>query len=322
VSGGSLGTIAGKGGSNSFADGDLNTGKLANPAMIAVDSDGNIIIADVNNNRIRILAKTDGRYYGVTVSGGNLGTIAGTGSLGSSDGRSLSGTFTYPSGVCIDSYGNIIIADTAGHKIRILAKTNGPHYGVNVSGGNLGTIAGTGSTTFADGPLNTGTLNNPVGVCIDSYGNIIIADADNRRIRILARTTGKYYGVNVNENSLGTIAGIGGASDAYADGALADARLSRPWGVAVDALGNIIVADRRNFCIRIIPKTTGKYYGVNVNEGSIGTIAGIGGSVGSEDGSSTAARFSQVMGLAIESNGDIFIADYNNGRTIRKLTSS
>jgi hypothetical protein len=316
VSGGSLGTIAGKGGTQGFADGNLNTGRLNNPSTIAVDLDGNIIIADTNNNRIRILAKTDGTYYGVNVSGGSLGTIAGTGSLGSSNGRSLSGTFTYPTGVCVDSYGNIIIGDSESNKIRILAKTDGTYYGVTVSGGSLGTIAGTGTAGSLDGTSLSGTFTRPNSVRIDSYGNIIITDTENNKIRILAKTSGTFYGVYVNANSLGTIAGDG--TSAFANGSLGSGKLNRPLDTAIDILGNIIVSDRFNRRIRIIAKTSGTYYGVYVQANSLETIAGTE-VVGGADGPSLSATFSNLLGVAIDDKGDIFIASAN---TVRKLTSS
>ncbi len=266
-SAGIVSTIAG--GSRGFADGASATAEFDFPTGVAIDASGNIIVADVFNNRIRSISAS-----------GVVSTVAGSGAAGAIDGASDTASFDSPSAVAIDSIGNIIVADRANHRIRSIS-----------TGGIVSTIAGS-SDGFANGASATAEFSSPSGVAIDAFGNIIVADTDNHLIRSIS--TGGI---------VSTIAGSG--TSGFADGASATAGFNLSEGVAIDTSGNIIVADNRNYRIRSITL-----------DGIVATIAGS--SQGFADGSGSNAQFDIPFGVAIDTSGNIIIADSNNNR-IREI---
>ena len=212
---------------------------------VAVDSSGNIYIADTYNNRIR---KVD--------TAGVISTIAGNGAAGySGDGGSAtSAMLNGPMSVAIDAFDNIYIADQLNNCIR---KVN--------TVGVISTVAGNGTAGFfGDGGLATSAaLNNPTGVAIDSAGNIYIADANMNNYPL-------NYGNNRirkvdTSGIISTVAGNGAAGYLGDGGAATSATLGAPQGVAVDAIGNIYIADVLNNRIRKVDSS-----------GVITTVAGNG----------------------------------------------
>jgi trimeric autotransporter adhesin len=238
---GIISTVAGTGSYGSSGDGGIATSaEFSSPDDIAIDASGNIYIADAGNNRIRM----------VTKSTGIISTVAGTGSYGYSGdgGIATSAALNYPRGVAIDASGNIYIADTYNNRIRMVTKSTGI----------ISIVAGAGSSGYSgDGGLATSALlYNPRGVAIDASGNIYIADAGNNRIRMVTLSTG----------IISTVAGTG-SSGYSGDGGLAtSAKSYYPYGVAIDASGNIYIADTYNNRIRMVTKSTG----------IISTVAGTG----------------------------------------------
>jgi trimeric autotransporter adhesin len=217
-SSGNVTTIAGNGGQGFSGDGGLATdASLDSPAAVAVDTLGNIYIADYNNRRIR------------KVFGGIITTIAGDGSYGySGDGVATAVSLGNPSALALDSAGNLYIADPYVNRVRKL------------SNGILTTIAGTGygGSSGDGGPATRAALNGPLGVAVDKSGNIYISELYGDRIRQLSN------GV------ITTIAGSG-VSGYRGDGGLAvNAWMRSPWGVALDPMGNLYIADNQNNRIR------------------------------------------------------------------------
>lgn len=219
---GVLNTVAGDGEQGFDGDGGAATSaSLDSPVGVAVDSAGNLYIADTHNNRVR------------KVSGGVITTIAGTGVAGfSGDGGTAgSAALNLPTAVAIDSNGNIYIADTDNHRIR------------EISGTKITTIAGDGDQTYSgDGGLATAAgLDSPNGVAVDTAFNIYIGDTHNQRVRMVTFSTG----------IISTLAGTG-VKGFTADGPAALAALARPRGLAVDGAGNVYFADSDNNRIRTI----------------------------------------------------------------------
>jgi len=218
--GGVISTIAGTGSQGYSGDtGPAISARLRFPYGVAVDSSGNVYIADTGNHRIR------------KVTGGVISTIVGTGSLGYSgdNGPALSARLYSPYGIAVDSSGNMYIADSGNHCIR------------KVTGGVISTIAGTGSQGYSgdNGSAISAQLNIPYSTAVDSSGNVYIADSENHRIR------------KVTGGVISTIAGTGVAGSAYGDGDLARyAELNYPENVAVDSSGNVYIADINNHRIR------------------------------------------------------------------------
>ena len=210
-------TIAG-GGDGVGDDGPAIRAKLTEPTGVAVDAAGNIYIADRHNHRVR---KVD--------TSGTISTFAGT-SVGTRDygfngdgGPADRALLAFPEGVVVDVVGNVYIADTDNHRIRMVD-----------TAGIIHTIAGSGERGFGGdgGPAIRALLSEPSGVAVDSVGNVYIADTDNHRIR-------KVDASGIIHTIAGT--GEGGFSG---DGGLAiESDLFRPLDVAVDAVGNIYIAD-------------------------------------------------------------------------------
>ena len=282
ATGGIITTIAGNGMQGFSGDGGPATeAALYNSRGVAVDSAGNVYIADDNNNRIR------------KVSGGIITTFAGNGIPGySGDGGPATEARLYSlEGVGVDSAGNVYIADTDNNRIR------------RVSGGIITTFAGNGTFGFSGdgGPATEARLTSPRGVAADSAGNVYIADSENDRIR-------KVSG-GIITTFAGTRGAGGWAGGFSGDGGPAiEAQLLGPGGVAVDSAGNVYIADSSNHRIR------------RVSGGIITTFAGNGIRGFSGDGGpATAAAVNYSSGVAVDSAGNVYIADLGNHR-IRKVS--
>ena len=282
-------TIAGNGTAGFLGDGGIATSARLNfPSRVAVDSAGNLYIADRDNQRIRRVNSVNG---GIT-------TIAGNGTVGfSGDGSAATDAqLNTPVGLAVDSGGNTLIADFGNHRIRRLNSVNG----------TISTVAGvTGAGYNGDGiAANTARLNGPVGVAVDHLGHIYISDRENNRIRRI--------------NPAGTIftAAGGGVVGFAGDGQLATSssvRLNGPRAVAVDAQRNIYIADLQNNRIRMVSANTGRFFGQDMTANFIYTIAGSGSSTFNGDGgTATSAAIRFPNGVNTDSSGNVYIADTGN----------
>ena len=327
---GVVSTFAGLAGSYGSTDGTGSTARFCDPRGLAVDSAGNVFVADQNNHVVRKIT-----------SAGVVSTIAGlAGSTGSVDGAGSVARFHNPFAVTLDSAGNVFVADSLDHTIRKITPA-----------GVVSTIAGlAGNAGSVDGAGSAARFNGPTGVAVDTSGNIYVADTFNQTIRKitpdgtvstlagLAGTSGstngtgsaaRFYGpeclavdsasnVYVTEWSnqtvrkitsagvVSTIAGLAGSSGST-DGAGSAARFWNPAGIAIDAAGNLFVAEYSNFTVRKITPA-----------GVVSTLAGLSGN-GNTDGAGPAAGFWMPDSLAVDGNGNAFVADTYN-HTIRKIT--
>ena len=295
VSTGVVTTVAGTGAAGYAGDGGqatASTVRLSFPFGLSVDGSNNIYITDTYNNRIR---KVDA----AGVNAGVISTVAGSsGTPGDSGdgGAATSATMYYPQGsVAVDSAGNLYIADTFNGRVRK----------VTASSGNISTFAGRlkSDPSGDEGPATEAQLNIPYGVAVDGSGNLYLSDTVNNRVRKVDATTGVIT----------TVVGSG-AHGAGGDGAAAtSAQLSSPYGVAVDGSNNIYIADGRNHRIRKVTASTGFISTV------AGTTQGFGGDGGSA--TATAAKLNGPRGVAVDSAGNLYIADTGNNR-IRKVDTA
>jgi sugar lactone lactonase YvrE len=277
---GLIATVVGEGSPGFLGDGGpAASARLFFPFDIALDGAGNLYIADYYNHRIR---KVD--------TNGIITTVAGNGSYGfSGDGGSATSASLYnPSGIAVDNTGTLYIADFYNNRIRKV-DTNGL----------ITTVAGNGSYGFSgDGvPATSASLYSPTSIAVDITGNLYIADKTNNRIR------------KVDTNGLiTTVAGNGSYGFSGDGGPATSASLHSPSGIAVDAAGNLYIADQSNHRIRK----------VDMN-GLITTVAGNGLSGFSGDGGpATSAKLSYPLGIAIDGEGYLYIADTYNNR-IRRM---
>jgi len=267
-------TAAGNGGLGYPVDGvpatETALGKLE---AVAVDASGNLYIADSYFSCVR---KVDTNGIITTVAGNTTPGYSGDG------GPATQAQLYRPHGMAVDASGNLFIADSGNHCVRQV-DTNGI----------ITTVAGTGTAGFiGDGGFaNYAWLNAPRGVAVDASGNLFIADTGNSCIRQVD-TTG----------IITTVAGTG--SLLPGDGGPAtEAQLQKPWGVAVDASGNLFIGELNAYRVR-------KVY----PSGIITTAAGNGTMGDTGDGNpATQARLYAPMGVAVSPSGDLYIADSNNG---------
>ena len=268
---GNVSTFAGSGVA-AFADGLGSAASFHIPTGVAIDSNGSIYVTDYFNHRIRKISPL-----------GNVSTLAGSGVAAFADGMGSAASFNLPSGVAVDSNGNIFVADFLNHRIRKISPS-----------GNVTTFAGNGSAAFSDGVGLEASFNGPYGLAVDSFGAVFVGEYYNSRIRKISPS-----------GNVSTFAGSG--SFAFADGMGLAASFNHPIGVAVDSLGTVYVADSWNNRIRKISLS-----------GNVTTIAGSG-LTNFADGVGSAASFSFPSGVAVDFNGSIYVADYTNNR-IRKIT--
>ena len=282
---GIISTVAGDGKEGYSGDGGAATSAELNyPTGVTLDTAGNIYIMDYFNYRVRK----------VTVSTGIISTVAGDGTEGYSGdgGKATSAELGYATGVAVDVAGNIYIADYDNYRIRK----------VTASTGVISTVAGTGKYGYSgDGEAATSAeLGLPYGVAVDTAGNIYIADTGNNRIRKVTASTGK----------ISTLAGDGTAGYSGDGGAATSAELNGPSGVALDAAGNIYIADEQNERIRKL----------TVSTGIISTVAGDGTAGYSDDGgSATSAELASPIGVAVDKAGNIYISTIGYNWRVRAV---
>jgi uncharacterized protein (TIGR03437 family) len=267
-------TIAGTGTPGFGGDGSSATGAQMNfPTGIAVDGSGNLYVADSLNLRVRKIA------------GGNMSTVAGNGVLnyGGDNGSALKAQMNTPQGAAVDNAGNIYVADTLNHEVRKVDTK-----------GNITAVIGNG--TAGSG---SNQLSGPQGVAVDASGNVYVADTQNARI--LKVTPG---------GSASTYAGNGSPGYGGDNGAATSAQIYTPTGVAVDAKGNLYIADYQNHRVRKVAP-----------DGTISTVAGTGNQgYAGDNGPATSALLNYPAGVAVDPGGNLYIADWGN-YVIRKVSS-
>jgi sugar lactone lactonase YvrE len=304
--------------------GHAATAKLGEPRDVAVDAAGNLLIADTHNNRIRMVAESNGTFYRQAMTAGDIYTVAGDGTPGYSGdgGPATQAGLAYPYGVAVDPAGNLLMADSYDDRIRLVAASTGTFYGQAMTAGDIYTIAGTGVGGFnGDGrPATKARVTGPDGVAVDAAGNLLIADTGANRVRVVAESTGTLYGRAMTKGDIYTVAGDG--MDGYSgDGGQATrAELYMPEAMASDPAGNLVISDSLNYRVRVVAEHTGTFYGQAMTAGDIYTIAGTskGGFTG-DGGQATKAELWFPRGVAVDPAGDVLIADSFNNR-VRMVT--
>ena len=285
--------------------GQATRAELKSPGGVAVDASGNLFIADTGNNRIRR----------VDHATGIITTVAGKGTAGfSGDGKpATDAEMKGPVGVVVDNSGNLFIADSSNNRIRRVDKSTGI---ITTVAGNGSCCSGPGLTRGDGGPATSAALAKPGGVLVDASGNLFIADFFNYSIRRVDHATGTI-GTVVGSLCHGHQCGPGFSGDG---GLSRDAQLSDPRAIAMDASGNLFVADSGNRRIRRVDHSTGI---ITTVAGSVGCEPGAqcDGSFGGDAGPATGAILSFPFGVAVDSEGDLFISDTGNNR-VRKVQSS
>ena len=323
-------TLAGTAGDLGYADGQGAAARFVEPVAVATDASGNAYVVDQDASTIRKVT-----------SSGMVTTLAGkAGTQGHLDAKGTLATFDLPSSIAMSSAGILYIADWGNNAIRKIT--------VDV----VSTLAGhAGSYGSLDGPGSTALFKTPVGAALDLAGTLYIADADNQTIRTVSptgnvTTLAGMAGVDGSQDGVGSAARfycpegitVGADGTVYvadtcnatirkispggdvttlagtpqktgsSDGVGSSARFCSPEGLAVDGNGNVFVSDRAEHTIRKITPA-----------GVVSTLAGLAGKSGSTDGQGTNARFCGPWGLAVDTAGNLYVADQAN-HLIRKVT--
>ncbi len=316
---GDIYTVAGNGKVGNDGDGLPAThARLNHPHDVAVDSAGNVLIDDYLQARIRLVAAHTGRFYGQAMKAGHIYSIAG--SDGPTEYFGDGGPATHallgnPDGLARDATGNLVIADRSNNRIRVVAAATGTFYGRAMTAGDIYTVAGDGSNEFSGdgGPATSAGLNAPAGVAVDGAGNLVIADTSDQRIRVVADSTGTFYGRAMTAGDIYTVAGDGTAGFSGDGGAATSAKLAIPGGVAVDGAGNLLIADSGNNRIRVVAAHTGTFYGRAMTAGDIYTVAGNGGfGFAGDGGPATNAKLASPALAIVDEAGNLVIADDSN----------
>jgi len=314
-------TIAGISGSYGYNGNGIaaTAAKLYEPAGVAFDAAGDLVIGDQANMRVRLVAAASGTAFGQAVTANDIYTVAGTGTFGSAGdgGPSIGAELESPSSVAIDRGGNLVIADQEGDRVRFVAAAASTLFGQAMSADDIYTVASNGSAGFSGdgGQALESELDFPDGVAVDAHGNLAISDFYNNRVRYLPAGSGTFFGQSMNGGDLYTIAGNGTGAYAGNGGPAASASVSETAQVSFDVGGDLVIADRFNNAVRFVPASTGTFFGQAMTADDIYTIAGTGTSGSTGDGGpATSALLKGPDGAALDERGDLVIADTENQR--------
>jgi sugar lactone lactonase YvrE len=304
------------GGTRGDVDGTGSAAEFYNPWGLAIDTAGNLVLADATNNKIKLITPAG---VVTTISGG------GPTKFGHTDGPAGTASFFGPTGVAVDAGNNIFVADVNNYRVREIS-----------AGGSVSTIAGS-TPGHTDGAPGAALFFSPSNLTLDASGNIYLADASYVRVISSGSVStlfnvatysstingfeGIVYGQNNNlilvsdglyvynlstAGAFSTLAGNG--SYIFEDGAADSASFNDASGVAMDVKGNIFVADQIHNMIRMITPA-----------GRVSTIAGSG-MLGDSDGSALSASFYYPEGVAVDKKGNIYVAEPYSNR-IRKISA-
>ncbi len=323
----SVATLAGSGVTGS-ADGAGGSATFSEPHGVAVDTAGNVYVADTANHKIRKVS-----------AAGVVTTLAGSGTGKFADGTGAAASFFIPLGVAVNAAGVVYVADGGNNRLRKVTP-----------GGVVTTLAGADAGDFVDGAASVARFNGPGGVALDGLGNVFVADQTNQRIRLVSSagfvTTLAGSGTNTFADGTGAAAGfsypsalaVNGsnvwiadsnnnrirklvatgavttlagntARDPFADGIGGAATFAGPQGVALDAADVAYVTDQGHNRIRKVTPA-----------GAVTTLAGSG-TGAFADGAAATASFNSPYGVAVDTARNVYVGDTNNNR-IRKVTSA
>ena len=285
-------------------------GSFGHPTGVAVDGRGDVYVAEATDERVVVVHPS-----------GTVATVAGTGRAGfnGDGGPATDAELDSPTGVAVDSAGDLYIADTADCRVRVVPATDTTLFGQTMSAGHLYTVAGTGVCGAAGqgGAAARAQLWNPVAVAVDRAGDLLVADSGDQSVLLASAQGGTYYGTAVGAGDIGVVVGGTGSYGPYlADGLSATgiaAEVNDPRGLALGPTGALFLTDGYMHVIRVVPSTTGTLLGRAMTAGDLYTAAGalpVATSEGAGDGTRWVLTHMGVpSGIAVSSGGSVYFSD-------------
>jgi hypothetical protein len=278
----------------------LGPAVVNSPAGLALDTAGDLFVADTGHCRVLVLPAKSEVRYGVHLRAGRVTSLAG-GSC------TATGGIGHPTGLAVDVHGDLYIAEATAQRVQELRPT-GRSSPV--------TVAGTGRGGFNGDDLaaTDSELNQPTSLALDAAGDLFIADTANCRVRVLPAGATSLFGQAMSAGHLYTVAGTGVCGSAGQGGPVATAQLWNPVAVAVDSAGDLLVADDGDQSVLLAAARAGSYYGSTVGAGEIAVVVGGTGSYGPylADGLSATgpvAELNDPRGLAVGPSGALVVTD-------------
>ena len=261
---------------NISVDGTNSGARFMGPYALTMDTTGTVYVAENSGSRVRKLSQISTNWVATTLAGSSMGP--------DQDGTNNSASFSLLRGITRDAMGRLFVTD-GGNLIRMVMSV-GTNWVVT-------TVAGGAGSSTLDGTNTAARFAGPYGIVVDNSSNLFVAEAGGNVIRKIT-PIGTNWVVT-------TVAGLAGVSGS-ADGTNSDARFFTPKGLTIDPTGNLYVTEENNHAIRRI-RSVGTNWIVT-------TLGGFPGSSGTTDGTGAAARFDTPRAIAVDTNGDLFVADF------------
>ena len=278
----------------------VGPGALDAPAGLALDSSGDLFVADSGHCRIAVVPSRSSSFDGQRLRPGRATTLVG----GSCHGPRSIG---HPTGLAVDAKGDVFIAEATAQRVQVVRPGTHP---------TAVTVAGTGRAGFSGNgqPAVDSELDQPTAVAVDGSGDLFIADTANCLVRAVPAQNTTLFGVAMTVGGLYTVAGVRVCGSAGQGGPTPAAELWNPVAVALDGAGDLVVADRGDQSVLVAAAHGGTFWGTAVESGHIGVVVGGTGSYGPylADGLSATggtAELNDPRGLAVGPTGVLYVTD-------------
>ena len=234
------------------------------------------------SDRVQEVAATTGTQWGTSMTANDIYVVAGAGTPteAGNGGVATSGGLAGPSSVAVDPAGDIYIADASDNRVQEVAATTGTQWGISMTAGDVYTVAGNAWGLSGDygngGPATSALLSFPVGMALDSAGDLYIGDTNNNEVQEVAATTHTQWGISMTADDIYTVAGSSSGTSGYTGdtGAATSALLNGPIGLGFDAAGDLYIVDTGNSRIQEVAAATGTQWGISMTADDIYTVAG------------------------------------------------
>lgn len=306
--------VAGTGPAGFSGDGGPATRAHVDAATVTRDAYGNVVLG--GGTWVRVIAEASGRYYGRRMKAGDIYTVAGNGQRFSGDGEPARQAEMNPeTGVAADAAGDMGIGDV--YMVDVVMARSGTFFGRRMTAGDLYTVAGNGTAGYSGdgGPGRKALISNPDfagGVSFDPNGNLVFADANSSRIRVVAVRSGRFYGRSMIGGYIYTIAGTGVRGFSGDGGPATQAKLNIPESMGVDRQGNVFITDINEARVRVVAGRTATMFGQAMKAGDIYTVLGPGAISGARI-YATAVAADAAGNLILTDGNQVFVAAVRSG---------